>query len=108
MLKSIFVLGLVFIYSCGSCIQSAEEFRQKRNYFQVEKKYTRGGRYYTLTGNGIDNKPDTFSESGFGEMYESVGVGDTLLKELGKTQVVLIKKDSSLVYPYSCDGKIIE
>lgn len=54
------------------------------------------------------NKAVAFREGEFWRIYDSVEIGDTLLKELGKTDLVLIKKDTVLVFPLYCSGKLVE
>lgn len=108
MLKLTFSIIIIFLHSCLNCQTYADEFRKKQYFFQVERKYIRNGRCYTLTGNGINNRPDTFSESGYSDLYNGTQVGDTLRKEFNKTQVVLIKKDTTLIFSYSCDGRVIK
>lgn len=99
----------MFLNSCIDCSPYGDgEFRQKHNYFVVEKKYMREGKFHTITGFGIDHKPDTFSEVGHLNVFNSAQIGDTLLKATGKTEVVLIRGDSQLLFPFICDGKEIK
>lgn len=110
MARLLFFLSLIFIVGCDDCQKYANnEFRAKHNNFTITNKYLSKSRFVNLTGVGLDNKPDTFTEVGYYDLLDSAKIGDVLLKESGKTEVFLIRKDSvRLLFPCICDGVIIK
>lgn len=106
----IFIFTCIFFIGCQNCREYVnKEFRPKRHHFTITNKYLTNSRFVTIVGTGSDNKPDTFREVGYYDLLDSAEIGECLLKEHGKTDVILIRKDSSsLVFPCICDGRVIE
>lgn len=102
----LFFFSLIFIAGCETCkVYAIKEFRPKHHHFTITDKGPSDDRYVIMAGRGLDNKPDTFREVGFKDLLDSAKIGDVLLKESGKTEVSLIRKDSTRkLFPCYCDG----
>ncbi len=109
-MKILFIIALVVVFmtsnSCGhSCREWAEVFRKENLQFKVYQKYRRGR---DIVIEGSNSEKDVFQWGGWKELYESCHVGDSLVKVKGKTQVLLFKKDTTMIFPYKCQGEVIE
>jgi len=74
--------------------------------FKVSKKQRqiKEDQYIILKGISKYGEKIYFSEPEFWDVYNSVEIGDSVVKEIGKTEIKLIKKDTVLVFPMYCDG----
>ncbi|RPE08428.1 hypothetical protein EGT74_15375 [Chitinophaga lutea] len=104
----------LFSLLLGGCAISCREygdtiFRHKHCDFIITEKFRSEGRYINLAGVSAANRSDTFMEIGYYDLYDSAMIGDRLVKDSGKTEVILIRVDSfKIAFQYTCDGKLIE
>ncbi len=85
-------------FSCHNCVEASREFRNLDYRFKVQKKY-RDGRFTVFEGS-----TQKFEDVGWGELLDTVQIGDTFLKEKGSTIVKIIKKDTVYEFPAYCSG----
>ncbi len=99
------ILSLFFI-KCSTCDDIKKHVQGLNCKFKVHEKYR--GQYIKIKGFDTLNKVVEFEEGEFWGIFDSIEINDTLLKELGKTELVLIKKDTTLVFPLKCRGKVVK
>jgi hypothetical protein len=101
------LIGIAFLHikctTCGDVKKHALSLSYKFKIIEKSK-----GQEISLKGYDSLNRIIEFSEGEFWGIYNSIEIGDTLYKELGKTELILIKKDTTLVFPLKCRGKIVE
>jgi hypothetical protein len=93
-----------------SCINTCEDVKKYSMTISYSFKVTEKSRdkYIKFKGFDKNNNPIEFEEGEFWDIYNSVEIGDSIVKQLGKTEMILIKKDTTLVFPLMCKGKIVE
>ena len=89
---------LLVCQSCHNCVEHSREFRNENHHFKVLKKY-KYGRDMILEGSN-----QKFAGVGWGDLLDTVRVGDILLKEKGSTIIKIIKKDTVYEFPAYCSG----
>jgi hypothetical protein len=96
--------------SCGNCEDFANEnFRPLQYRFRIETREKNYEEKHTrITGKNKEGKIEVFQEIGRKEIYEASAIGDTLVKEKGSLSVYILKKDTTLIFPAICNGKVIE
>lgn len=74
--------------------------------FKVSKKQRQIQEYQFIILKGIskNGEKNYFIEPEFWDVYNSVEIGDSVVKEIGETEMKLIKKDTVLIFPMCCDG----
>jgi hypothetical protein len=105
------LIFLVLIFGCAhspTCFDYCDkEIRKDKYNFCINKKYYEN-RYCMLEGfnsKGLIEKPKTH----FGlEVYNAAEIGDTIKKISGKTEIILVKKDTTIIFPCLCGGMIVE
>ena len=72
----------------------------KKNYcFKITKKQKQNNKFIIFKGIEKSGEKADFEEPEFWDVFNTAEIGDTLLKELGKTEIKIIKKDTVLVFP---------
>jgi len=97
---------LIYIVYSSSSDRLKEHVQPLSYYFQITKKNK--GKFLEFEGYDENHYPVKFCEGEFWDIYNSVEIGDTLLKKKGETNLILIKKDTTLIFPLLWDGKQME
>lgn len=103
---SLIIIGL--LNSCKDCRTYANEFKMKQYNFVVQKKSIENVKESKFVGINSKGEEVIFQEVGFAEVYNSVQIGDTIIKELGSADVKVCQKDTCIVCHWYCDGIPIE
>jgi len=108
------VIGFIIIaIICVSCFKIdceviGERYREK--YCNIVVRETPdSGRWFDIKGkNPVTGEMATYSDMGtwYVYFYTKIGIGDTIVKKQGELKFYIHKKDTVLVYPYECEGKI--
>jgi len=69
---------------------------------------SKDNRDFIFSGLDKNNHFIEFKEPQYWDIYDLVEVGDTLLKKIGEPDLILIKKDTTLVFPLLCGGRPVE
>jgi hypothetical protein len=78
----------------------------KKGYrFKITKKQKQNNKFIIFKGIENSGKKADFEEPEFWDVFNSVEIGDTLVKELGKTEIKIIKKDTVLIFHLYGDVK---
>jgi len=97
--------------SCGSCEDAANYYKDE-SFNIILKSKPDSGRAYTLRGiNPNSNKDEKYYDDGgfLGLPFKDlISVGDTLVKKPGELKVYIHKKDTVIVFPFKCEGKVYE
>ncbi len=94
--------------SCGKrCVDFAEDYRPKQYKLVVEQKEYEN-RYLVISGKDSLGQKAVFKEVGYHDLYNVADKGDTLIKEKGRLEVIIVKRDTSFVFTYECDGRRVE
>ncbi|KAA5538733.1 hypothetical protein [Adhaeribacter rhizoryzae] len=111
MLKLIPVILLAFL--CVSCsnvdCKGIAESRRSKYCNIVVREAPVSGRWFEIKGINPETKEEsTYSdmETWYVQFYKNIQVGDTVVKKQGELEFFIHKKDTVLVYPYECEGKI--
>jgi len=75
--------------------------------FMVTQK-SKDNRDFIFSGIDKNNRFIKFKEPQYWDIYDSVEVGDTLLKKIGEPDLILIKKETTLIFPLLCGGRPVE
>jgi len=101
------VFFILLLQGCAlDCREIRNLFLPKEYYFEISKKKLH--QYVILEG--IDKNTGNliqFKEGDYWGIYDSIQIGDTLLKQKGSTDIILKKpnRKDSLVFEMYCDGK---
>ena len=105
------VILFLTIIVLSNCMSTKEEIKQYAKglecCFMVTKK-SEDNRYFIFTGYNKNNKYVEFQIGQSWNIYDFVESGDTILKKTGETNFILIKKDTTLVFPLMIHGEIVE
>ena len=106
--KLIFIIASILIFN--GCIFNCDDVKENILKLEFKQKVTEKSKDRLIFVRGIteENKIVEFKEFEYWGIYEYIELGDTLYKEFGKTELVLIKKDSTLIFPLYCDGEMIK
>lgn len=109
-MKKYLFLFFLFVLFLNGCFYTCEDVKEHSLSLVYNFKITKKQQRKFIVFNGYDkyNNPVEFKEGEYWDIYDFVEIGDTLFKELGKTELVLIKMDTTLVFPLKCRGKILE
>jgi uncharacterized lipoprotein YehR (DUF1307 family) len=107
-----FILMLCFLLT--ACFDSNicqdyvnNNLRKQKINMVVTNKY-KEDRYYRIIGVNKKGIIDTTEEQAVEiKLFLQAEIGDTLIKEIGKVDIYLKKKDTTIEYPCHCDGKRI-
>jgi hypothetical protein len=100
---TIILLGFV-CYSCTTCEDVKRYCMSLSCSLKVTKKFRDRG--INFIGYNKNNHEVEFSEFDFWGIYDYVEIGDSVVKELGKAEILLIKKDTTMIFPFKCHGKV--
>lgn len=113
---SIWLLITFALFSCyqfreASCQETAEGNRSDHVNLIVKKS---SGSAYKLRLEGLD--PSTKKKGVFQRQnytwaqwfINEISIGDTVVKNKGKLEFYIHKKDTVLVFPFECDGKVFK
>lgn len=110
-LSTLTIILLLSGTSCGDCEFLAEQYRTD-HFDIILEKVPYNGRMYALQGiNPIDGQQEKYrSQGGFlgSNFRKLIAVGDTLVKKPGELKVYIHKKDTVIVFPFKCEGKVYE
>ncbi|MBC8109812.1 MAG: hypothetical protein H7Y04_01990 [Verrucomicrobia bacterium] len=97
-------IGCLFLYSCeSSCIQVAKEYEKESYAFRIDTMYRPfASKTWMYEGNG-----QQFYSKSYNYFEGMVAIGDSIVKEKGKLEVTVFKKDTTFVYPFRCGTKIL-
>ena len=103
-------ITIICVFILHSCISPCEEVKTHCKTLNCSFKITEKSKDRLIDFKGFDknNIHAEFKEFEYWGIYNFVEIGDTLYKEFGKTDLILIKKDTTLVFPLYCRGKIVE
>jgi hypothetical protein len=100
-------LFLFLLIGCKSgCLEVREHCLSLNYYFMITAKSK--DRFIEFKGVDRNHNKVDFKEFEHWNIYNSVEIGDTLIKKSGETEILLIKNDTTLVFPLICEGKIID
>ena len=98
---------IIILNSCGSTCEDVKKYCMSLSCsFKVAEKSK--DRFIEFKGFDKNNKYVKFKEFEHWNIYDFVEIGDSLVKELGKPEIKLIKKDTTLVFPLICGGRVVE
>lgn len=108
MKKNILIsFSFIILYGCGSTCEDVKKYSKLQQcYIKVTEKSKK--KFIKFNGYDKKNKFIEFEVSEFWDIYDSVEAGDSLVKEIGKTEIKLIKKDTTLIFPLMCGGRVVE
>ena len=109
---SLIIFNSFLLNSCTNsniCKNYVENVFRKQNYdLKIIDKYSYD-RYYRIIGISKNGQKDTTEEGAVrDDLFKQAEIGDTLLKESGKLELYLKKRDTIIEYPCYCNGKRIE
>lgn len=103
------LLLLAILLPCGSCYTC---YDVKKHCLSLECKFKITEKYQNklieFKGYDSNNKFSEFKDYEYWLIFEKAEIGDTLLKEKGKTDLILIKKDTTIIFPLMCGGVIVK
>jgi hypothetical protein len=114
MIKRIFII-LFFIKGVSSCVQEAscdEAAESVRNDYCNIIVVAKGSPGYQLSLKGADAKSKKVTKFQRGSYSWSfrfepeIAIGDTVVKNKGELKFYVHKKDTVLIFPFECKGKI--
>ena len=105
--KILLFLFVIFFSSCYTCYDVKRQYEPFSCRFMVIEK-SKDNRFLEFNGSDSKKKHVNFKIGQHWDIYDSVEVGDTLLKKTGETDLILIKKDTTLVFPLMCGGRPVE
>lgn len=110
-MKSLKIILATFLISFYSCITTCDDV--KRYYTSISYNFlviSKSDEHRDFTFEGYDKK-GVFNQlqiSRFWSFYDYVEKGDSIVKISGNTELILIKKDTTLVFPLMCRGQVVE
>jgi len=105
MSKIIKLLLFVLLFAaCNNCYDIKRHVETLDYKFVVTEK-SKDNRYIIFKGYDRKKNKILFIEGEVWGIYDSVEIGDTLLKKKGEADLVLIKKDTTIVFPFMCGGR---
>ena len=103
---TITIICVFILHSCTTCEDVKRYYITLHCSFKITEKSK--DKYIEFKGLDKNNIHVEFKEFENWNIYNFVEIGDTLYKELGKADLILIKKNTTLVFPLICGGKIVE
>jgi len=101
------IINTIFIFtfwSCNNCYDYKRHVESLDYKFMITEK-SKDNRYIEFRGYDRKKNNIIFNEGEVWGIYDSVAIGDTLLKKKGEADLVLIKKDTTIVFPFMCGGR---
>ncbi|WP_143100872.1 hypothetical protein [Spirosoma endophyticum] len=112
MMKIIVVTGLFLAVSCSDGCQNGAAFYKPQQCSIIVEQQKSNGRYLTLKGkNSYTGKEDNYSDQGGGwniQYDKYIEVGGIVTKRKDELIIYVHKKDTTLAFPYDCQGKIYQ
>ena len=106
--KNLLLLFFVICFSsCYTCSDVKRQYEPLNCRFMVTEK-SKDNRFDEFNGFDCKKVSVNFKIGQHWDIYDSVQVGDTILKRTGETDLILIKKDTTLVFPLLCGGRPVE
>jgi len=105
--KILLLLLVTCLNSCYTCSDVKRQYEPLSCRFMVTEK-SKDNSFFEFNGSVSKKKIINFKIGQHWDIYDSVEAGDTLLKRVGETDLILIKKDTSLVFPLLCGGRPVE
>lgn len=103
----IFLFVLIILNSCITTCEDIKKYYSSVNYeFTVFSKSR--SRDFIFEGYDKKGNLNQFILGPFWNFYDYVEKGDSIVKLSGHTEIKLIKKDTILIFPLMCKGKIVE
>jgi hypothetical protein len=100
----IILVGFV-CYSCTTCEDVKRYCMSLSCSLKVTKKFRDRG--INFIGYDKNNHEVEFSDFEHWDIYDYAEIGDSVVKELGKPEIKLVKKDTTMVFPLVCHGRAI-
>jgi hypothetical protein len=105
MSKIITFLSFLFLFTaCNNCYDYKRHVETLDYKFVITEK-SKDNRYVEFRGSDKNKNKIIFNEGEVWGIYDYVEIGDTLLKKKGEADLVLIKKDTTIVFPFMCGGR---
>ena len=98
---------IICLNSCYTCYDVKRHCETLSYSFMVTQK-SKDNRDFIFSGIDKNNRFIKFKEPQYWDIYDSVEVGDTLLKKIGEPDLILIKKETTLIFPLLCGGRPVE
>ncbi|WP_460943965.1 hypothetical protein [Spirosoma daeguense] len=97
--------------SCGrDCESEADTYRPKKCTIKIaSRKFS--GQWFQIEGTNVENGNRTmYAHTGnWYQLFEKhIEIGDTVIKQPNELVFSIHKKDTVLVFPFECKGRIIE
>lgn len=105
--KILLLLFVTCFSSCYTCYDVKRQYEPLSCRFMVTKK-SKDNRFLEFNCSDSERKNINFKIGQHWDIYDSVEAGDTLLKKAGETDLILIKKDTTLIFPLLCGGRSVE
>jgi len=108
MLKILYLsLACFVLINCGSTCEDVKSYSKSLvcNFKITGKESNKFLEFYGIDKN---NNKIRFTISRFWRLYNFVEIGDSLIKKLGETEIILKKRDTTLIFPLMCRGQIVE
>lgn len=96
----------VLLESCGNqCVEIRNRILPKEYNFTISQKKLH--KYMILDGDDLYFQPVRFEEFEYWGIYDSIQIGDKLIKHKGSTDLILVKSNrpDTIVFPMYCDGR---
>ena len=105
MSKIIKLLLFVLLFAaCNNCYDIKRHVETLEYKFVITEK-SEDNRFIEFNGFDNNNSKKKFKELEVWGIYDSVEIGDTLFKKKGEADLILIKKDTTIVFPFMCGGR---
>jgi len=94
----------------SGCFFTSNDLKTKYKKYQVHIKVTEKQRDKLIHLKGLNraNKIVDFEAADFWGAYYDIHIGDSVCKNYGETELRVIKKDTTLVFPLVWGGKVIK
>jgi hypothetical protein len=105
------LLILLIFIKCNapSCKEYCDKVIRKEEYNFYIKEKDLDTRFYVFKGNNVKTgKNEIFEDANYLDLYEKAEIGDILYKIAGKTDFILIKKDTTIKFECICKGDTIK
>lgn len=108
-MKNLIIIFIVLI-SFYSCIATCDDVKKEciplsYNFLVISKSKSRD---FAFKGYDKKGNYDQFQISQYWDFYDYVEKGDSIVKISGRTEIMLIKQDTTLVFPLMCRGQVVE
>jgi hypothetical protein len=103
----IITLSIIIINGCKSGCQEVREYCLSLDYYFMITAKSKD-RFIEFKGLDKNNNHVEFKEFENWDIFGAVELGDTLVKKIGETEIILIKKDTTMLFPLICGGRIID